>query len=437
MDRNMRTFTFRKGRVFDALGAKDAQNQKALGKAVHVASRLHRQRFCRPNWISVCLFWLFCICLSVTCGSEAVPRCGHPAQPHVSDRLFESGKVLHLELVIGEKEAASLRRHPRDYVVCTLRMGKDEFPYVALRLKGGAGSFQHLDKRPSFTLNTDKFHDGQKFFGLDKLHLNNSSQDPTYLKEWLCARLFLKAGVPTARATHALVEINGRRLGLYVLKEGYDKTFLKRHFTNHKGNLYDGGDQSDILAPLELERGDGPQDRSDLSALVKACQTKDPNLRFQIMTEELDVACFCSFLAMEIMTWHWDGYAMKGNNYRLYSDPSQGGFVFIPHGMDQMFWQVDGPIYPQIQGIVARAFLQTDQGKAMYRHRLSQLTEEVFQPEALLADIDPVEERIAQTIGNPEQERIYRHHVDRLRRAIKERYRFLNATPKTNPNFTR
>jgi hypothetical protein len=65
---------------------------------------------------------------------------------------------------------------------------------------------------------------------LDKIHLNNSVQDRSYLTEILCGDLFLAAGVPAARGTHARVFLNGRDLGLYGLKEGFDQSFLRRHF---------------------------------------------------------------------------------------------------------------------------------------------------------------------------------------------------------------
>ena len=43
------------------------------------------------------------------------------------------------------------------------------------------------------------------------------------------------------RANYVRVNLNGKALGLYLLTEGWDKTFLKRYFKNLKGNLYDGG----------------------------------------------------------------------------------------------------------------------------------------------------------------------------------------------------
>ena len=53
---------------------------------------------------------------------------------------------------------------------------------------------------------------------------NNSVQDSTYLSEKICREMFEAAGVPSPRAGHAVVEFDGRLLGLYVLVEGIDNS---------------------------------------------------------------------------------------------------------------------------------------------------------------------------------------------------------------------
>src|SRR5262249_44617581 len=75
---------------------------------------------------------------------------------------------------------------------------------------GRAGSFRPVDEsKPALTLNFDKFQKHQNFHGIDKLALNNSVQDSSYMTEAICSELFLAAGVPTPRTTHARVELNG------------------------------------------------------------------------------------------------------------------------------------------------------------------------------------------------------------------------------------
>ena len=197
----------------------------------------------RFAWPTHLLAWL---CLAITCGHAASPK------REESERFFTNGTIPYLRLRIPATNMARLRSNARDYVRATVSEGDTVYQEVGIHLKGAAGSFRNVDDgKPAFTLNFDKFSDGQNFHGIDKLSLNNSVQDPTYMTEAICSELFLAAGVPTPRTTHAHVELNGHDLGLYVLKEGFDKTFLKRHFKNVKGNLYDGGFLREITEPLE------------------------------------------------------------------------------------------------------------------------------------------------------------------------------------------
>ena len=317
---------------------------------------------------------------------------GVSAKLDPSEAFFKSGTIPSLRIEITGTNLTNLRKENRKYVRCTIREGAKVYENVAIRLKGAAGSFRGLDDRPALTVNFDKFLDGQEFHGLQKIHLNNSVQDPSYLTELLCGELFLAAGVPAARTTHARVELNGRDVGLYVLKEGFDKLFLKRHGKNAKGNLYDGGFLREITDDLEKDSGDDVKAHADLKALAKAAQIADPRERMLELRKRLDVDNFITFMALEVMTWHWDGYAMKRNNYRVYHDPDRDRIVFFPHGMDQMFWDPSGPIVPGFEGLVARAITTTTEGRKLYRQRMGELLTNVFK-------VDVITNRLAEVHG--------------------------------------
>src|SRR4029079_9819814 len=175
--------------------------------------------------------------------------------------------------------------------------------------------------------------------------------------ELICSELFLAAGVPTPRTTHARVWLNGRDLGLYVLKEGFDKTFLKRHFKDPTGNLYDGGFVQDIDADLEKDAGEGPDDRSDLKSLVAATRESDSAKRFEKLEALVDIDQFLTFTALELMCSHWDGYVNNRNNYRVYFDPTGKRFHFFPHGMDQMFGDPNASVLQTPGALVAQAIM--------------------------------------------------------------------------------
>jgi spore coat protein H len=310
------------------------------------------------------------------------------------DDLFTSTNVPSIAIEIPEAGMQVLRQYywrrdsqddpppPREDVRVTVREGTTVYTNVALHLKGSAGSFRPIDsdEPPALTLNFDKFAKGQRFHGLQKIHLNNSVQDPSYVSEIICRELFAKAGVPVTRASHIVANLNGRGPQLYVLVEGWNKQFLKRHFKNAKGNLYDGGFAKDISFPLEVQSGDHRDDRKRLEELAHAATNTTPPLR--PISDVLDVDQFLTFLAMEILTVHWDGYGMNRNNYRVFHDLDSNKMVFLPHGLDQMFGQwrsrPESPITPMMKGVVARAVMSEPALRKRYLDRMGQMLTNVL-----------------------------------------------------------
>ena len=316
-----------------------------------------------------------------------------------AEDLFTSGRVPHLKIEIAKTNMDSLRRDARKYVPVIVRDGDTVYTNVAVHLKGAAGSFRQVDDRPALTLNFDKYVEHQKFQGFDKIHLNNSVQDPSYMTELICGELFVAAGVPAARTTHAHVELNGRDLGLYVLKEGFNQTFLRRFFKNTKGNLYDGGFLREITEDLEKDSGDDVKDHSDLKALARAAQEPDPSARMAALEKVLDMERFISFMALEAIVWDWDGYPMKHNNYRVYHDLDSAKMIFFPHGMDQMFWEPQGTIFPNFEGLVAHAIISTSEGRRRYRERLGTVMTNVYDVAKITNRIAEVHARIRPIVG--------------------------------------
>ncbi len=363
--------------------------------------------------------------LAALCGL-ALPFAAQGQKPaEKSDEFFKSDKVLQLVLELEPKDLDSLRRDARKYVKATLKEG-DKVVYrdVGVHLKGAAGSFRGIDDKPNLTVNMDKFTKGQLFHGMDKFHLTNSLQDPSYLSELICGELFRAAGMPASRVSHAVVTIAGKRRGLYYIKEGYDKFFLERHFKSSRGNFYDGGFLRDIDQPLQLIRTkDDVKDRADLKALVAASRERDPKVRFEKLEKLLDMDRFITFLVIEVITWDWDGYPMKCNNYRIYHDPKRDKLTFIPSGMDQMFGDVNGPVAPDFQGMVAQGLMTTPEGRKRYLARMEEVLKKVYNTEGLLKTLDTLQARVQPALASVDAGagRDYVNQVNRLREAIRNR----------------
>src|SRR4051812_33875187 len=152
--------------------------------------------------------------------------------------LFTNGLIRQIHLDVAQTAIDSLKNDSRKFVQATVREGTGTYQQVGVHLKG-VGSFRPIDEKPSFTLKFNEYTSGQRFYGLTKVMLNNSVQDPTFINEPLCTGLFREAGVPATRVAHARVWLNDRYLGLYVLAEGLSKDFLKLNFQNCDGALYE------------------------------------------------------------------------------------------------------------------------------------------------------------------------------------------------------
>jgi hypothetical protein len=311
-----------------------------------------------------------------------------------TERFFE-GPIAEFDIRLTPEAEQQLQVSPRDYVRAEIEVDGRVYADVGIHVKGSRGSLRGIGGKPALTLNFDKFVDGQAFRGLDKIHLNNSVQDPSYLNEAVGSGLYRRAGLPTARATHARVRINGRDRGLYVVKEGYDTLFVKRHFPSKKGkrgNLYDGGFLKDVTDELEKDAGDGPEDRSDLQRLVEAAEAPLGE-RQQRLEQVLDLDRFVTFVAGQILTDDWDGYPRKGNNYRLYI-PIGGQAVFIPHGMDQLFRQPQSTINPDWQGLMAASTFEVPSIRDRLRDRVREMLAQHFSPTVVSNQLEHVVARL-------------------------------------------
>lgn len=260
-----------------------------------------------------------------------------------ADAFFQ-GPVIFLEIKIPKKQWDYLNIDPRRYAECTLTEtapdgSKTVYKNVAIKLKGGMGSTQSLDQKPGLTLNFDKLKGAHRFHGMEKLHLNNAAQDPTFLNEYIGGEIARSGEVPASRCHHVLVSINQRTPELYVLKEAFTKDFTDFFFSETKGDIYEAGrplQDLDMPDVFERSKGDSPF-RQAIQTLITACQQPDEPAKWEQIGQLVDVEGFLRMLAMESMLCHWDGYNFNRNNYRIYFNPKNGRMHFILHGMDRLF----------------------------------------------------------------------------------------------------
>lgn len=357
-----------------------------------------------------------------------------PRQLVPGAELFRDDTVHRLEIRIPASGIEQLRQEPRKYVRATIREADAVYENVAIHLKGSTGSFRPIDAKPALTVNFGKFASGQRFHGLQKIHLNNSVEDPSYLNERIGSELFRTANVPAPRVGWALVELNGRSLGLYVLKEGFTPDFLRLHFSDTSGNLYEGTGY-DVTESLDRDEGDGPDTQEDRKALAAAVLEADLARRWKRLEDVLDLERFMNFMALEVMLGHRDGYCLSRNNYRIYHDPASGKMVFLPHGMDQLFGRADMPWQPQMGSLVAQAILQLPEGRRAYRERFGSLLTNVFDIPTLTRQMERWGATIEAQLSGPDARALARAAADLKERVAHRRRSLLEqlAEPEVRP----
>jgi hypothetical protein len=106
-----------------------------------------------------------------------------------------------------------------------------------------------------------------------------------------------------------------------------------------------------------------------------------------------------TFMALELMTGHWDGYTTAHNNYRVYVDPPSGRIRFLPHGMDQIFGDPGAPILEMPPTIVARAVMEIPEWRESFRGKVRELLPLFSAEGSLLPRLDGVADRLRPAVA--------------------------------------
>ncbi len=174
---------------------------------------------------------------------------------------------------------------------------------AGVRKKGFLGSMS-ADK-PSLKISTDEWVADQLMAdGTERLTLNNNVQDPSVLNQCLGLSVFAAAGVPAPRCNFAEVSVNGEGLGVYTHVEAVKKDFLRRHFEDDDGDLYEGtlsDFAADWTGTFDPKTDTTDPDAAVVSAVTAALDASDAEL-IGALEPLLDLPAFYRFWAVETRT---------------------------------------------------------------------------------------------------------------------------------------
>jgi hypothetical protein len=286
---------------------------------------------------------------------EEVPGLEDP-----SSFLFTRDIIHEIDLTIPAESWAALEAYPYDYQPASITLDGHEVASVGVRLRGKYGSFTEITEKPKLKIDFNRFVDGQRFFGLESLSLNNSIVDCSYLKEVVSYRVFKDAGLPTPRIAFTHITVNGSDYGLYQIVDSEDDIWLKRHWEDASGNLYDGKyvmewpwiwigfvdfyPGFDHLFELEEGVDVGLEDIYNITSVNTSVDYTDwgavEDSYYSDMGAYLDWEQWHRHIAAEHWTGHLDGYWGNTNNYRVYFDPEDGLAEFVT-------WDLDYSLIPE------------------------------------------------------------------------------------------
>ena len=144
------------------------------------------------------------------------------ANPGYASRLFDDSRVHTVNIQIEDWGAFLAGAEEEAYAACTVEIDGETFRNVGIRAKGNNSlrlTEEYGLSRYSLKLEFDQFQDGGNYHGLDKLSLDASFQDNSYLKTYIAYDMMRFQGVPTPLCSYAWVTVNGEDWGLFLAVE--------------------------------------------------------------------------------------------------------------------------------------------------------------------------------------------------------------------------
>lgn len=256
------------------------------------------------------------------------------SEPGYVSRLFDKEKVHTIAITIDDWEEFLAEAEKEEYRPCSISIDGETFPNVGLRVKGNNSrrlTQKYGLNRYSLKVEFDQYVEGS-YYGLDKLSLDASFQDNSYMKTWITYDMMEHMEVPTPLCSYAWVQVNGEDWGLFLAIEEPEEAFVRRNFGADYGTLYkpDYKSLNDENADVALRYTDdayesydnifrnakfeiGTEDRERLIRALQILSTGE-NLETAVNVDEV-----LRYFTVQVFVVNMDSYLGKtGHNYFLY-----------------------------------------------------------------------------------------------------------------------
>lgn len=259
-------------------------------------------------------------------------------------RLFDDTRVHTIDITIDDWGALIKEAQEERYVPCTMTIDDEVFRQVGIRAKGNNSlrlTSEYELTRYSLKVEFDHYLPQGNYHGLDKLSLDASFQDNSYLKTVLAFDMMRFMGVPTPLCSYAWVRVNGEDWGLFLAVEECEEAFASRNFGWEHGVLYQpdyrslNDENADVALryideqpssyPNIFDHAKTPMVHSDQRRLIEALQQlSQGEVTTAVHTEEV-----LRYFVVQVFVMNWDSYlGHTGHNYILYEE--EGRLWMLP-----------------------------------------------------------------------------------------------------------
>lgn len=324
-------------------------------------------------------------------------------------KVFDDSLVARIDITVSEAAIAYMYKNVQSDSLhyCTVRFRNrwidETLDSVGITLRGNTS---RNSQKKSFKLAFNAFLPGRDFYNLDKMNLNGEHNDPSIIRSKLCWDLFNDIGMIHSRAAHAEVYINGKYYGLYINVEHVDDKFLKKNFSNTKGNLWKCLYPADLvylgedpnlykkinggIKTYDLKTNETADDYSNLAHLISTINKTSLSVLPDSLEKIIDISSVIKLFAFNTLVASWDDYRSLNNNYYLYHDPSKDKFSILPYDYDNTFavdwfnkdWATADPYnYPkavQVNRPLWDRLISIKQYKNLYTHFLDFYNNKAF-----------------------------------------------------------
>ena len=259
-------------------------------------------------------------------------------------RLFDDTRVHTIDITIDDWGALIEEAQEERYVPCTMTIDDEVFRQVGIRAKGNNSlrlTSEYELTRYSLKVEFDHYLPQGNYHGLDKLSLDASFQDNSYLKTVLAFDMMRFMGVPTPLCSYAWVRVNGEDWGLFLAVEECEEAFASRNFGWDHGVLYQpdyrslNDENADVALryideqpssyPNIFDHAKTPMVHSDQRRLIEALRKlSQGEVTTAVHTDEV-----LRYFVVQVFVMNWDSYlGHTGHNYILYEE--EGRLWMLP-----------------------------------------------------------------------------------------------------------